>query len=182
LDEGATGENGFDRRGLLSALHRNYVSYVLIGGLARVIRGVDEVASGVDVCPSLWSENVEQPGKALEELEARRVDRRRLVVEEEALRAEPVLRASTCRLAVYVRTTTIRVAAETRDRLNALAKRRGAPAGEIVAELVREADDRALLADAEQGWSQLAADSALLAAYRAEAGELEAFEASAPAY
>jgi predicted DNA-binding protein len=83
---------------------------------------------------------------------------------------------------VYVRTTTIRVPAETRDRLNALAKRRGAPAGEIVAELVREADERALLADAEQGWSQLAADRALLAAYRAEAGELEAFEASTPAY
>jgi hypothetical protein len=95
LDEGAVGENGFDPRGLLSALHRNYVSYVLIGGLARVIRGVDEVTGGVDICPSLRSENVEQLAKALEELEARRVDRRRLVVEEEALRAEPVLRLRT---------------------------------------------------------------------------------------
>jgi hypothetical protein len=35
----------------LAALHRNYVNYVLIGGLARVIRGADEVTGGVDVCP-----------------------------------------------------------------------------------------------------------------------------------
>ena len=95
MNEGTAGENGFDPRGLLSALHRNYVSYVLIGGLARVIRGVDEVTSGVDVCPSLRSENVEQLGKALEELEARRADRRRLVVDEESLRTEPVLRLRT---------------------------------------------------------------------------------------
>ena len=95
MDEGAAGEDGFDPRGLLSALHRNYVSYVLIGGLARVIRGVDEVTSGVDVCPSLRSENVEQLAKALAELEARRADRRRLVVDEDSLQAEPVLRLRT---------------------------------------------------------------------------------------
>ena len=40
-------------------------------------------------------ENVEQLAIALEELEARRADRRRLVVDEEALRAEPVLRLRT---------------------------------------------------------------------------------------
>jgi predicted DNA-binding protein len=79
-------------------------------------------------------------------------------------------------------TTTIRVPAETRDRLNALAKRRGAPAGEIVAELVREADERALLADAEESWVRLAADPEALAAYRAESGELGAFDALPPAY
>lgn len=79
-------------------------------------------------------------------------------------------------------TTTIRVPAETRDRLNALARRRGTPAGEIVAELVREADDRALLADAEDSWMRLSQDPQALAAYRAETGELDAFEASLPAY
>jgi predicted DNA-binding protein len=77
--------------------------------------------------------------------------------------------------------TTIRVPTETRDRLNALARRRGTPAGEIVAELVREADDRALLADAEESWAQLAASSQALAAYRAETAELHAFDASLPA-
>jgi predicted DNA-binding protein len=79
-------------------------------------------------------------------------------------------------------TTTIRVPAETRDRLNALARRRGAPAGEIVAELVREADERALLADAEESWKKLAADPQALAAYRAESGELGGFEAPPPEY
>ena len=92
--EGA-GENGFDPRGLLAALHRNYVDYVLIGGLARVIRGTDEVTSGVDVCPSLRTENVERLAEALDELEARRADRRRLAVDEESLRDEPVLRLRT---------------------------------------------------------------------------------------
>jgi hypothetical protein len=95
VDEGAAGELGFDPRGLLSALHRNYVNYVLIGGLARVIRGTDEVTNGVDICPSLRPDNVEGLGVALAELGARRVDRRRLTVDEESLRNEPLLRLRT---------------------------------------------------------------------------------------
>ena len=70
-------ENGFDPRGLLAALHRSDVSYVLIGGLARVIRGTDEVTSGVDVCPALGFHNPDRLAAALTELEAKRVDRRR---------------------------------------------------------------------------------------------------------
>lgn len=81
-----------------------------------------------------------------------------------------------------MRTTTIRVAEETRDRLNRLARRRGTPAGDVVAELVREADDRALLEESEQGWQRLAADPEALAAYRAETGSLVGFDASAPEY
>ncbi len=85
----------FDPRGLLAALHRNYVNYVLIGGLARVIRGTDEITSGVDVCPSLRPDNLERVGKALEELEARRTDRRRVAVDEETLAGDPVIRLRT---------------------------------------------------------------------------------------
>lgn len=81
-----------------------------------------------------------------------------------------------------MKTTTIRVPSETRDRLNALARRRRAPASEIVAELVREADDRALLADAEESWKRLAADEVTLAAYRAEAEEMPGFDAPPPEY
>ena len=88
-------EEVFDPRGLLSALHRNYVNYVLIGGLARVIRGTDEITSGVDVCPSLRPDNLERLGKALEELEARRTDRRRLTVDEETLARDAVIRLRT---------------------------------------------------------------------------------------
>ena len=49
---------------------------------------------------------------------------------------------------IYMGTTTIRVSTETRDRLNELARRRGVPAGEVVAGLVQQADEAALLADA----------------------------------
>ena len=95
LVSGVPEEDGFDPRGLLAALHRNDVSYVLIGGLARVIRGTDEVTSGVDVCPALRFHNPDRLAAALDELEAKRVDRRRLSVDEESLRAEPILRLRT---------------------------------------------------------------------------------------
>jgi predicted DNA-binding protein len=77
-------------------------------------------------------------------------------------------------------TTTIRVPAETRDRLNELARRRGAAAGEVVAALVQEADDRALLAAAEQDWERVSADPVTSTAYRAETRELESFEGPLP--
>ena len=91
----AAEENGFDPRGLLAGLHRHYVNYVLIGGLARVIRGTDEITNGVDICPSLRPDNVERLQEALEDLEARRADRRRLILDEESLRTEGVLRLRT---------------------------------------------------------------------------------------
>jgi hypothetical protein len=81
---------------------------------------------------------------------------------------------------VYMKTTTIRVPAETRDRLNALAQRWGTPAGEVVTRLVRDADDDALLADAEQSWARLGLDELRLDAYRAETPALDAFEAPFP--
>jgi predicted DNA-binding protein len=81
-----------------------------------------------------------------------------------------------------MRTTTIRVRAETRDRLNELARRRGEPAGEVVAALVEEADDRELLAAAFEDWQRLSADPETLARYRAETDELKAFDADLPAY
>jgi hypothetical protein len=87
----------FDPRALLAALDRNYVGYVLIGGLARVIRGTDELTNGVDICPGLRFENVDRLARALEELEARRADRRRLVVDEDTLVQERVLELRTNR-------------------------------------------------------------------------------------
>jgi predicted DNA-binding protein len=81
------------------------------------------------------------------------------------------------RLNVYMPTTTIRVAAETRDRLNALARRRGASAGQVVDELVCAADDRALLESAAEAWERMASQPAVLEAYRAETRDLESFDA-----
>jgi len=77
-------------------------------------------------------------------------------------------------------TTTIRVPTETRDRLKALAARRGESASEVVVKLVSAADEDAMLAEVEAGFSRLASDPAALAAYRAESRELEAFDAPTP--
>ena len=70
------------------------MSYVLIGALARVIRGTNELTDGVDVCPSLTDFNRERLGEALDDLEAQRADRRRLVLED-ALANERVIRLRT---------------------------------------------------------------------------------------
>jgi predicted DNA-binding protein len=79
-------------------------------------------------------------------------------------------------------TTTVRIPIETRDTLNELARRRGASAGEIMAELVRREDDRALLDEAADGWRRLADHPAAIAAYRAQTDELESFDAPLPEY
>jgi len=78
-------------------------------------------------------------------------------------------------------TTTIRVPVDTRDRLNVLSRRRGEPAGEVVAELVRAADEDELLAEMGAAFERLAADPLARAAYGQELAELESgFEASTP--
>ncbi len=58
-------ESTFDPRGVLAALEREYVGYVLIGGLARVLRGTDEITDGVDVCPSMRDDNLQRLERAL---------------------------------------------------------------------------------------------------------------------
>jgi hypothetical protein len=79
--------------------------------------------------------------------------------------------------------TTIRVSADTRDRLKALSALEGESAGEVVARLVRAADDDLLLGDAQAAFERMARDPDALAAYRFEAREMEAgFEAPAPAW
>jgi hypothetical protein len=81
----------FDPRGLLAGLDRSYVDYVLIGGLARVLRGSDELTSGVDICPALKGENPARLQRALAELDAYRSDRKALRLDEESLRGEAVV-------------------------------------------------------------------------------------------
>src|SRR6266508_5310053 len=94
MERGGAEQNGFDPRGLLAGLARNYVSYVLIGALARVIRGTDEITDGVDICPSLAEDNRERLAAALDDLDAQRADRRRLILDD-ALAQERVLRLRT---------------------------------------------------------------------------------------
>jgi hypothetical protein len=85
----------FDPRAILAALERNYVNCVLIGGLAQVLRGADEITGGVDICPSFVADNLDRLARAADDLNARRADGRPLVLTDEALGAEPVMSLST---------------------------------------------------------------------------------------
>jgi hypothetical protein len=71
----------FDPLAALKALDRQRVAYVVVGGLGRVIHGSDELTDGLDIVPSLREENLARLGLALEELDARRSDGKRLVLE-----------------------------------------------------------------------------------------------------
>lgn len=64
----------FDPIGIFKALDRARVSYIVIGGLARVLQGTDELTDGVDVVPAMREENQRRLDLALEELNARRRD------------------------------------------------------------------------------------------------------------
>jgi hypothetical protein len=79
----------FDPYAILAALERRRVSYVLIGAFARVIHGADEITDGVDIAPSLRTENLRRLGLALEELQAERTDRKKLALDDAPL--QPVI-------------------------------------------------------------------------------------------
>jgi hypothetical protein len=78
---------------IIGALERNYVDYVLIGGLAQVLRGADIVMTGVDICPSFAKGNLERLNAAIGELTAGA--RVRKPLDERALSESPVTRLST---------------------------------------------------------------------------------------
>ena len=72
----------FDPIGMLATLDRHRVSYVLVGGLARVIQGAEEVTSGVDIVPSMRPENLRRLEQALRDLGATTGERTRPVLGE----------------------------------------------------------------------------------------------------
>lgn len=61
----------FDPYALLRTLERHQVAYVLIGGLARVLHGSDEITRDVDITPATRASNVDRILGALDELDAR---------------------------------------------------------------------------------------------------------------
>jgi hypothetical protein len=67
------------------------VFFVVIGGLARVIQGSDELTEGLDIAPSLNKENLRRLGRALESMSARRVDGQPLDVTDLDPQREPVI-------------------------------------------------------------------------------------------
>jgi hypothetical protein len=84
----------FDPYALVAALERQRVTYVIVGGLGRVLHGSDELTDGLDIVPSMREENLRRLGLALEELNARRPDGKRLVFERD-LGRQPVLELQT---------------------------------------------------------------------------------------
>jgi hypothetical protein len=60
----------FDPYALLAALDRERVSYVVVGGFARVVNGSGETTRGLDIVPSLREENLRRLARALEQLGA----------------------------------------------------------------------------------------------------------------
>jgi hypothetical protein len=75
-------EDVFDPIAVLRALDRHRVAYIIIGGLGRVIQGSDEVTDGIDIVPSTREANVRRLALALDDLNARRADRKNLALEE----------------------------------------------------------------------------------------------------
>jgi hypothetical protein len=81
----------FDPYAILQELDRVKTGFVLIGGLARVIQGSDEITHGLDIAPSLNKESLRRLGRALEGLDARRIDGQSLDVTDLDPQREPVL-------------------------------------------------------------------------------------------
>jgi hypothetical protein len=85
----------FDPRAILASMERTGATYMIIGGLARVLRGADEITTGVDICPIVTAPNLPRLDRALDELAAQRVDGGDLVVSEESLSNDNVLGLTT---------------------------------------------------------------------------------------
>jgi hypothetical protein len=71
-----TKQSTFDPYAILEALDRERVSYVVVGGFARVVHGSAETTRGLDIVPSLREENLRRLARALDGLGASGRDRR----------------------------------------------------------------------------------------------------------
>jgi hypothetical protein len=80
----------FDPYGLVAALERERVAYVLIGGFARILQGTEEVTHGLDLAPSLRADNLRHLERALAELGARHPGGKQVALERDLARG-PVL-------------------------------------------------------------------------------------------
>lgn len=80
----------FDPYGLLQALDRHRVTYVVIGGFARIVQGTEEITHGLDIVPSTREENLRRLDAALREIEAKPADGQELSLDPTALATQPV--------------------------------------------------------------------------------------------
>src|SRR6266536_4537435 len=80
----------FDPYALLQALDRHRVTYIVIGGFARVIQGTEEITRGLDIVPSTREENLRRLELAVRDVGARRTDGQELTLDQKTLAAQPV--------------------------------------------------------------------------------------------
>lgn len=80
---------------MLAALEASYVDYVLIGGLAQVLRGADLITEGVDICPSFARGNLDRLNHALAELREPNARGRTRALNEELLGQRAIVRLAT---------------------------------------------------------------------------------------
>jgi hypothetical protein len=85
----------FDPYGLLQALDRNGVSYIVIGGFARIVQGAEEMTYGLDVVPSTRPENLRRLDAALREIDAKQLNGRSVTIDETTITAQRVLQLQT---------------------------------------------------------------------------------------
>lgn len=81
--------SSLDPYAMLRELEYRRVSYVVIGGLARIVHGSDEKTENLDITPSLRPDNLRRLEEALEALMAHRVDMRPLGIAELDAEREP---------------------------------------------------------------------------------------------
>lgn len=128
----------FDPYTLFSVLERQFVFYVLIGGLARVIQGSGEVTSGLDLCPSLKDDNLGRLAVALSELDARTTAGKPVVLERDLV-GRPALELETAAGEL----TIVPEPAGTRGYEDLRRRARNEPIGQGLRPLVAAVDDLA---------------------------------------
>ena len=85
----------FDPYGVLQALDRHRVKYVVVGGFARVLQGTEEITRGIDIVPSVRADNLSRLDKALQEIHARPTGADGIQAVELSALEEPVLELAT---------------------------------------------------------------------------------------
>jgi hypothetical protein len=81
----------FDPYAILTALDRESAAYVVVGALARVLQGSEELTWGLDLTPSTREENLRRLDLALASIHAQRSDGREPSARTTDFEAEPVV-------------------------------------------------------------------------------------------
>jgi transcriptional regulator with XRE-family HTH domain len=77
----ASSAGPLDPYAILASLERRQTAYVVIGSFARIVHGAEETTDGVDIAPSLRTDNLHRLALALEDLGAVRPDGRQVALD-----------------------------------------------------------------------------------------------------